>query len=112
MKKDLIFAPALLVVGILLFLLKTTGMTAHIVVSIIGILVLIAYTVLTKKDWKIPALEIIMRAFYGIAIITGIVIMNIQGIAALALIHKISAALFVALLVALSVHKLIKSKKA
>lgn len=112
MKKDLIFAPALLVVGILLFLLKATGMTAHIAVSIIGILVLIAYTVLTKKDWKIPALEIIMRAFYGIAIITGIVIMNIQGIAALALIHKISAALFVALLVALFVHKLIKSKKA
>ena len=34
MKKDLIFAPILLVVGVLLGLLKLTGMTAHIVISI------------------------------------------------------------------------------
>ena len=31
MKKDLIFAPVLLVIGVLLGLLKVTGMTAHIV---------------------------------------------------------------------------------
>ena len=73
MKKDLIFAPLMLILGALLFLLRTTGMTAHIAISVIGILVLIAYTVLTKKEWKIPALEVIMRAFYGIALITGVV---------------------------------------
>ena len=73
-KKDLIFAPIMLLIGVLLFLLRATGMTAHIAISVVGILVLIAYTVLTKKDWKIPALEIIMRAFYGVALITGIVI--------------------------------------
>ena len=65
-------------------------------------LVLIVYAVLTKENWKIPALEIIMRVFYGIALITGAVIMNIHGIAALAIIHKISAALFVILLLVLS----------
>ena len=112
MKKDLIFTPIMLLMGVLLFLLRATGMTAHIAISVIGVLVLIAYTVLTKKDWKIPALEIIMRAFYGIALITGIVIMNAHGIAALALIHKISAALFIVALAALFLHKLIKSKKA
>ena len=112
MKKDLVFAPAMLVIGILLFLLKSTGMTAHIVLSLIGVLILIAYAVLTKKNWKIPALEIIMRAFYGIALITGVVIMNVHGIAALAVIHKISAALFIIALAFLFVHKLIKSKKA
>ena len=80
MKKDFIFAPILLAVGILLFLLRVTGMTAHIAVSVIGIVVLAAYTVTTKKTWKIPALEILMRAFYGIALITGIVIMNVHGI--------------------------------
>lgn len=112
MKKDLIFAPVMLIIGVLLFLLRATGMTAHIAISVIGVLVLIAYTVLTKKDWKIPALEIIMRAFYGIALITGVVIMNVHGVAALALIHKISAALFVVALVVLFVHKMIKSKKA
>jgi hypothetical protein len=111
MKKDLIFTPALLVIGILLFLLRATGMTVHIVISVIGVLVLIAYTVLSKKEWKIPALEIIMRAFYGIALITGIVILNIHGIVALAVIHKVSAVLFLALLVVLLVSKAVSNKK-
>lgn len=110
MKKDMIFAPAMLVIGILLFLLKTTGMTAHIAISVVGILVLAAYTALTKKDWKIPALEILMRAFYGIALITGIVIMNVHGVAVLAVIHKASAALFVVLLAVLFVINL-RTKK-
>ena len=112
MKKDLIFTPAMLIIGALLFLLRTTGMTAHIAISVIGILVLIAYTVLTKKEWKIPALEIIMRAFYGIALITGIVIMNVHGIVALAVIHKVSAVLFMALIIVLLTHKVVTNKKA
>ena len=111
MKKDLIFAPLMLLVGIALFLLTMTGKTAHIVISIIGILVLAVYTSATKKQWKIPALEILMRAFYGIALITGIVLINVAGNAALAWAHKISAALFVALLVVLFVHKLIVKQK-
>ena len=112
MKKDLIFTPIMLVIGVLLFLLRATGMPAHIVISVIGVLVLIAYTVLTKKGWKIPALEILMRAFYGIALITGIVIMNVHGIVALAVIHKVSAALFLAMLVVLLVSKAVSNKKA
>ena len=112
MKKDLIFAPIMLFIGVLLFLLRATGMTAHIVISVIGVLALIAYTVLTKKEWKIPALEILMRAFYGVALITGIVIMNVHGIVALALIHKVSAVLFLAMLVVLLVSKAASNKKA
>ncbi len=112
MKKDLIFAPIMLLIGVLLFLLRATGMTAHIVISVIGVLALIAYTVLTKKEWKFPALEILMRAFYGVALITGIVIMNVHGIVALALIHKVSAVLFLAMLVVLLVSKAASNKKA
>ena len=112
MKKDLIFTPIMLLIGVLLFLLRTTGMTAHIAISVIGLLVLIIYAVLTKKDWKIPALEIIMRVFYGIALVTGIVIMNIHGIAALAIIHKASAALFMVLMIVLLIHKVMTNKKA
>jgi len=112
MKKDLIFAPIMLLIGVLLFLLRATGMTAHIVISVIGVLALIAYTVLTKKEWKIPALEILMRAFYGVALITGIVIMNVHGIVALAFIHKVSAVLFLAMLVVLLVSKAASNKKA
>lgn len=111
MKKDLIFSPVLLLIGILLFLLRATGMTAHIAISVAGILVLAAYTVFTKKEWKVPALEVIMRVFYGIALITGIVIMNVHGIVALAIIHKASAALFVVLLVVLFVLKLVTAKR-
>ena len=110
MKKDLIFAPVMLAVGILLFLLRATGMTAHIAISVFGIVALAAYTVATKKEWKIPALEILMRAAYGIALITGIVLMKVHGIAALAIVHKAGAALFVLLLVVLFVHKMISRK--
>ena len=111
MKKDLIFAPIMIVVGVLLFLLKMTGMTAHIVISVVGILLLLTYTVLTKKSWKLPALELIMRAFYGVALITGVIIMNVRGVAAISIIHKVSAALFVVLTIILFIYKLAKSKK-
>ena len=111
MKKDLIFAPVMLLIGVLLFLLRATGMTAHIAISVIGVFVLVAYAILTKKDWKIPALEIVMRVFYGVALITGIVIINVHGIAALAIIHKASAVLFMALIVVLLTHKVVTNKK-
>lgn len=112
MKRDMIFVPVMLLIGVLLFLLRTTGMTVHIAISVIGLLVLIVYAVLTKKNWKIPALEIIMRAFYGLALITGIVIMNVHGIVALAVIHKVSAVLFMALIIVLLTHKVVTNKKA
>lgn len=112
MKKDLIFAPIMLLIGVLLFLLRMTGMTAHIAISVVGVLVLIAYAVLTKKEWKRPALEILMRVCYGVALISGIVIKAVRGIAALAILHKATAALFVVMLVVLFVHKLISAKKA
>ena len=112
MKKDLIFTPVLLAIGVLLFLLRATGMTAHIAISLVGVLVLVAYTVMTKKSWKIPALEIIMRACYGVALVSGIIIKASHGIAALSIVHKISAALFVVLLIALFVQKIASAKKA
>ena len=101
----------MLLVGVALFLLRFTGMAAHIAVSVLGVVVLAVYTSATKKDWKIPALEIVMRAFYGIALITGIVVMNVTGIAALGIVHRASAAVFVVLLVTLFVIKIITSKK-
>ena len=110
MKKDLIFAPILLVIGILLALLKVTGMTAHIALSVIGVAVLVAYTILTKKAWKIPALEIGMRASYGIALITGI-ILKIAYVAVIGIFHKIFAVLFVLALIVLFGQKLIAKKK-
>lgn len=111
MKKDLIFAPILFAVGVALFLLRFTGLTAHIVISVLGLLALVAYAVLTKKEWKKPALEIIMRAFYGIALITGIIVMNVQGIAAIGIVHKASAVLFFALMIILLAYKAFSKEK-
>lgn len=109
MKKDMIFAPLMLVIGILLFLLRATGMTAHIAIAVVGVFVLAVYTSATKKEWKIPALEILMRVSYGIALITGAVVLA-AGIAAVGIVHKVFAALFVILLVVLFVMKL-RAKK-
>ena len=111
MKKDMIFTPILLLIAIGLFLLKATGLGAHIAFAVVGIVVLAAYTAATKKQWKIPALEILMRASYGIALVTGIVVMNVSGIAPLAIVHKAFAALFVILLVVLFARKLAANKK-
>ena len=112
MKKDLIFTPAILVIAGLLGMYSVMGKPAHIAISVIGILVLAVYTSLTKKEWKIPALEIIMRACYGIALITGAVVMNLEEVVALQIAHRASAVVFAVLLVVLFVHKLIVRKKA
>ena len=85
-------------------------MTAHIIISVLGLVTLVVYAIATKKQWKIPALEVLMRVFYGIALITGIVMMKVHGIAALGIVHKAGAALFALLLVVLFVHKLVAKK--
>ena len=108
MKKKLLFLIPMVIVAVLLFMLRATGMKVHIAVSVIGLALLIAYTVATKKEWKNPAFEIIERVCYGIAIITGVLLMNVHGIAALSIIHKLSAVLFVVFLVIAEIHKAIK----
>ena len=110
MKKDFIFAPIMLVIGAALFMLKATGMPVHIAVSVVGVAVLVVYTVLTKKDWKIPALEIIMRAAYGVALITGIVL-KISYAMPVAIAHKACAVLFFVMMIVLLVTKIAAKKK-
>ena len=108
MKKNLLFIIPMIVVAVLLFMLSATGMKVHIAVSVVGLVLLIAYTLATKKEWKCPVLEIIQRVCYGIALITGVVLMNVHGIAAISIIHKISAVLFAVLWIGVEVHKAIK----
>ena len=108
MKKKLLFLIPMIIVAVLLFMLRATGMTAHIAVSVVGLVLLIAYTVATKKEWKNSALEILQRVCYGIALITGALLMNVHGIAAVSVIHKISAVLFAVLWIGVEVHKAIK----
>ena len=108
MKKNILFLIPMLLVVVALFLLRATGIKVHIAVSIIGLVLLIAYTVATKKQWKCPAFEIVTRVLYVVALITGVVLMNVHGIAAVSVIHKISAVLFAVLWIGVEVHKAIK----
>lgn len=84
----------MLFVSMLLFLLR-----------LIGLAVMIPFTRKTESDWKIPALEIIMRAMYLVAIVSGGMLMKLHGIAALGSVHKISAVAFLALLLVLYIPK-------
>ena len=105
MNKNRFFLLSMIAVSLLLFLLRMTGLTAHIVVSVLGLAVMIPISLKTKSEWTKPALEIFMRAMYFVAIITGGALMKVHGVAALAMVHKIGAAVFVVLLLALYVPK-------
>ena len=66
---------------------------------VVGLVLLVAYTVATKKEWKCPVCEVLERVFYAVALITGVVLMNVHGITVISIVHKISAALFTILLI-------------
>lgn len=108
MKKDLMFLVSMIVVSVLLFLLRFTGLVPHIIISVIGLLLMIALTVKNTENWKIPALEIVMRVLYFVAIVSGGLIMKIHNLPALSIVHKVCAVLFVILLLVLYIPKLIK----
>lgn len=105
MDKNRIFLLSMVLVSVLLFMLRMNGLTAHIIVSVAGLAIMIPLTLATRKEWKMPALEVVMRAMYLVAIITGGILMKVHGVAALGMVHKISAALFAVLLLVLYIPK-------
>ena len=105
MNKNRFFLISMLFVSVLLFMLRLTGLIPHIIVSVIGLAIMIPLTIKTKADWKVPALEIIMRAMYFVAIVSGGMLMKVHGIAPLGIAHKIGAAIFLVLLLALYIPK-------
>lgn len=105
MNKNRFFLISMIAVSVLLFLLRMTGLMAHIAVSVAGLAIMIPITLATRKEWKIPALEVIMRVMYLVAIVTGGALMKVHGVAALGIVHKIGAVAFVVLLLALYLPK-------
>ena len=108
MNKNRFFLISMIAVSALLFMLRMTGMVAHIAVSVLGLAIMIPITLKTRHEWKKPALEIIMRVSYLLAVVTGGALMKIHGVAALGVVHKIGAALFVVLLMVLYIPKVKK----
>lgn len=105
MNKNGRFLIAMVVVTLLLFLLRMTGLAAHIIVSLLGLAIMIPFTLKTKNEWTKAPLEILMRVMYLVAIVTGGALMKVYGVAVLGLVHKIGAALFLVLLLVLYVPK-------
>ena len=108
MKKNLMFVIPMVIVAVLLFMLRATGITAHIALSVIGLAVLVAYALDTKKTWKCPAFEILHRVCYAIALISGIALKGGCTFVAMPIAHKVGAVLFIVLLIATEIHKSIK----
>jgi hypothetical protein len=108
MKKNALFLIPMVIVAVLLFMLRATGMKVHIALSVVGLVILVACVLATKKSWKCPALEILHRVCYAIALISGIALKGGCTFAAMPMVHKISAALFAVILVVTEIHKAIK----
>ena len=105
MNKNRIFLISMIAISILLWLLSVTGIAAHIAISVLGLAIMIPITIATRKEWKLPALEVIMRVMYLIAIVTGGALMNVQGVPALEIAHKVGCAVFMVLLLVLYLPK-------
>ena len=106
--KNKVFFFLMLAISILLFLLRVTGMAAHIALSVVGIVALVAFAVMTKKEWTKPALEILLRVLFAVAVISGIVMMATSAAAVVAIVHKAAAAVFVVMLLVTYIPKLCK----
>ena len=105
MNKNRFFLISMIIVSALLAALRMTGLVAHIAVSVVGLAIMIPITIATRKEWKIPALEVIMRVMYFVAVVTGGALMKIHGVAALGILHKIGATVFMILLLVLYLPK-------
>jgi low affinity Fe/Cu permease len=105
MNKNRIFLIAMSVISVLLFLFRVTGRPAHFAIAVVGLVVMVPLTAATRKGWKNPAPEVIMRAMYLAALVTGGPLMNNSDAPVLGIVHKVSAALFVVLLLALYLPK-------
>ena len=113
MNKHLVFTLSMLVGSILLFLLRLTKMPIHIAVSVLMLAGIILFTVKTAKKWgkKEKIAQIAMRLCFGLALLSGILLMTPIAFAALGIIHKLCAVLFVILLIAANVKKAFVKEK-
>ena len=52
--KNLIFLISMLIISVLLFLLRMTGLTAHIILSVLDLAIMVPLTLMTRKPGKFP----------------------------------------------------------
>ncbi len=99
MNKGLILFIGAVLTCVALFLLRFTTMTGHIAISVAATVVLILYTAIDKKNWKIPVLEYVARISFGIAMISGVVMKAGVYNSGISVAHKLTAVLYLLLLI-------------
>ena len=104
MKMNRFFLFSMIAVSLLLFVL-TSDMTAHIVVSVLGLVIMILFTLKTKGEWTNTSLESLMRIVYLSNMISGAARMQVPGVSTLDMLHKACAVLFLFLLLVLYIPK-------
>ena len=105
----------MITVSILLFALKLTGMKIHIALGVGACIITIIYTLVIRKKLtecskKSIVTEVLMRAFLAIALITGFLLKPFGAFVVISIIHKMSAVVFVALLLLINIKKIFVKK--
>lgn len=108
--KNKLFLPLMLLVSIALFLFRLTGLPAHVAVSVIGAVIMIAFAVMMRGESKKPVLDIIVRVLFALAFVSGVLVMRIHGVLALAIAHKVFAALFVVMLLVVYIPRMLRKQ--
>ena len=116
MIKTILYTIFMIIILILLFLLKVTGMKLHIVFGILALIITITYTLLIRKNLKEYSkksiiMEILMRICLAIALITGFLFKPFGTVFVISIIHKIAAIVFTILLLAININKIFIKKK-
>lgn len=111
----ILYVICMLVMSGLLFALRFTGMGIHIGLGIGVCVITIIYTLLIRnklKEYskKSIAVEVAMRVFLAIALITGFLLKPLGAFAVTSIIHKLSAVVFVILFLVINIKKMFNKK--
>ena len=104
MKMNRFFLFSMIAVSLLLLVLGA-DMTAHIAVAVLGLAIMIFFTLKMKNEWTNPPLEGLMRLVYLSNMISGAAQMRVPEVPTLDMLHKACAALFLFLLLVLYIPK-------
>lgn len=115
MIKTILYTLSMIIISILLFALKFTGMRIHIGLGIVACIITIIYTLsirnkLKEYPRKTIMTEVAMRVFLGVALITGFLLRPFGTLVVISIIHKISAVLFVILLLVINIKKIVNKQ--
>lgn len=105
MNKNRFFLISMILISLMLLLEGMTGTTAHIIIALWGLVIMIVFTVKTKNEWTNASMEFLMRLAYLSELLTGIALMRVPEAGKLGMLHKSCAALFIILLLVLYIPK-------